>query len=151
MRRRLGIGQHFFAVDYLRALAGLALERRDLDTAEHLTEQALSISEQRWPLFEFLALLDRAADLGRPRAGPRRADQHRDGTPGPDPGPARRCWPAPMNWRGCCGYRSATCAPPASSRAVCPLRRRALLLARIALAAGNHHAASSTCSRRWAN
>ena len=29
--QRLGFSQHFFAVDYLRALAGLALERRDLD------------------------------------------------------------------------------------------------------------------------
>ena len=58
--RRLGFGQHFFAVDILRALSGLALERRDLDTAEHLTEQVLSITEQRRPLFEFLALLDRA-------------------------------------------------------------------------------------------
>ena len=35
-----GIQPAFFAVDYLRALAGLALERRDLDTAEQLTEQA---------------------------------------------------------------------------------------------------------------
>ena len=59
--RRLGFGQHFFAVDYLRTLAGLALERRDLDAAERLTEQVLSISERRRPLFEFLALLDRAA------------------------------------------------------------------------------------------
>ena len=58
--RRLGFGQHFFAIDYLRALAGLALERRDLDTAEQLTEQALSISERGRPAFEFLALLDRA-------------------------------------------------------------------------------------------
>ena len=59
--RRLGFGQHFFAVDYLRALAGLALENRDLDTAEQLTEQALSVSETGRPPFEFLALLDRAA------------------------------------------------------------------------------------------
>jgi len=58
--RRLGFSQHFFAVDHLRALSGLALERRDLDTAERLTEQVLSITEQRRPLFEFLALLDRA-------------------------------------------------------------------------------------------
>jgi LuxR family transcriptional regulator, maltose regulon positive regulatory protein len=58
--RRLGFSQHFFAVDHLRALAGLALERRDLDTAERLTERVLSITEQRRPLFEFLALLDRA-------------------------------------------------------------------------------------------
>ena len=58
--RRLGFDRHFFAVDYLRTLAGLALERRDLDTAEQLTEQALSIAERRRPMFEFLALLDRA-------------------------------------------------------------------------------------------
>jgi LuxR family transcriptional regulator, maltose regulon positive regulatory protein len=58
--RRLSFGQHFFAVDHLRAQAGLALERRDLDTAERLTEQVLSITERRRPLFEFLARLDRA-------------------------------------------------------------------------------------------
>jgi len=58
--RRLGFSEHFFAVDCLRALSGLALERRDLDTAEHLTERVLSITEQHRPLFEFLALLDRA-------------------------------------------------------------------------------------------
>ena len=58
--RRLGFDQHFFAVDYLRVLAGLALEQHDLDTAEQITEQVLSISERRRPLFEFLALLDRA-------------------------------------------------------------------------------------------
>ena len=58
--RRLGFGRHFFAVDYLRTLAGLALERRDFDAAEEFTEQALSIAERRRPMFEFLALLDRA-------------------------------------------------------------------------------------------
>jgi tetratricopeptide (TPR) repeat protein len=58
--RRLGFDQHFFAVDYLRTLAGLALERRDLDTAEEFTERALSIAERRRPMFEFLTLLDRA-------------------------------------------------------------------------------------------
>ena len=57
--QRLGFGRHFFAVDHLRALAGLALERRDLDTAEQLTEQALSVSEHGRLPFEFLALLDR--------------------------------------------------------------------------------------------
>jgi LuxR family maltose regulon positive regulatory protein len=59
--RRRGFGQHFFAIEHLRALAGLALERRDLDTAEQLTEEALSISERGRPVFEFLALLDRAS------------------------------------------------------------------------------------------
>ena len=59
--RRLGFGRHFFAVDHLRALAGLALERRDLDAAEEFAEQALSVSEHGRAIFEFLALLDRAA------------------------------------------------------------------------------------------
>jgi LuxR family maltose regulon positive regulatory protein len=58
--RRLGFEQHPFAVDYLRVLAGAALEQRDLDTAEHYTERALSISERFRPVFAFLALLDRA-------------------------------------------------------------------------------------------
>jgi len=58
---RLGFSQHFFALDGLRALAGLALERRDFDTAERLTERAISISERRWPALAFQALLDRAA------------------------------------------------------------------------------------------
>ena len=59
--KRLGFDQHPFAVDYLRVLAGAALEQRDLDTAEHLTERALSLSERFRPVFAFLALLDRAA------------------------------------------------------------------------------------------
>jgi LuxR family maltose regulon positive regulatory protein len=58
--QQLGFSQHFFAVNSLRVLCGLALERRDLDSAERLAERALSITEQRWPVFEFLALLDRA-------------------------------------------------------------------------------------------
>jgi len=41
-------------------LAGIALEQRELETAEQLTEQAFSIAEQRRPMSEFLALLDRA-------------------------------------------------------------------------------------------
>ena len=48
--RRLGFSQHFFAVDHLRVLSGLALERRDLDAAEHLIERVLSITEQRRPV-----------------------------------------------------------------------------------------------------
>ncbi|MFY9929731.1 MAG: hypothetical protein WAK82_17140, partial [Streptosporangiaceae bacterium] len=58
--QRLGFEQHFFAVHCLRALAGLALERCDLVTAERLTEQALSIGERRRPVLEFLVLLDQA-------------------------------------------------------------------------------------------
>jgi LuxR family maltose regulon positive regulatory protein len=59
--RRLGFSEHFFAVDHLRVLAGLALEQRDLDAAERLIERVLAIIEQRRPLLEFLALLDRSA------------------------------------------------------------------------------------------
>ena len=81
--RRLGFDQHFFAVDYLRALAGLALERRDLDTAEHLTEQALSISERRRPALRVPGAAGPGPDLGRPRAGPRGAGHHRVGAAGP--------------------------------------------------------------------
>ena len=58
---RLGFSQHPFALYCLRALAGLALERRDFGTAERLSERALSICERRWPALEFMALLDRAA------------------------------------------------------------------------------------------
>ena len=79
---RLGFEQHFFAVDYLRALAGVALERRDLDTAERLTERALSITERRRPLFEFLTLLDRARIWAGPRAGPRGTGECRGRAPG---------------------------------------------------------------------
>jgi LuxR family transcriptional regulator, maltose regulon positive regulatory protein len=67
---RLGFDRHFFAVDYLRVLAGLALERRDLGTAERLAERALSIAEGWRPIFEFLTLLDRTriwAARGQPR------------------------------------------------------------------------------------
>ena len=81
--RRLGFGQHFFAIDYLRALAGVALERRDLDAAEQLTGQALSIAERGRPAFEFLALLDRAGIWAvRGQVRDALADS-RGGAPGP--------------------------------------------------------------------
>ena len=118
--RRLGFGQHFFAVDHLRALAGLALERRDLDTAERLTERVLSITEQRRPLFEFLALLDRA-QIWAARGQVRDALSVRGGRPpGPDRGQPRPCWPGPMSRRRCSACRSATCVPPPSWPAACP-------------------------------
>jgi LuxR family transcriptional regulator, maltose regulon positive regulatory protein len=70
--RRLGFDRHFFAVDYLRVLSGVALERRDLGTAERLAERALSISEGWRPIFEFLTLLDRTRIWGA-RGQPRKA------------------------------------------------------------------------------
>ena len=138
--RRRGFGQHFFAIEHLRALAGLALERRDLDTAEQLTEQALSISERGRPAFEFLALLDRA---GIWAAG----KQVRDALATVE---AARLILA--------GTRSVLLAradeleallrlslgdlrSPCELASGLPVARRSLLLARIALAAGDHHAA----------
>ncbi len=58
---RLGFSHHVFAADYLRVRSGLALERRDLETAEQLAEQALSVSERTLPPYAFLAILQRAA------------------------------------------------------------------------------------------
>ena len=98
LRARLegGISQHFFAVDYLRALAGLALERRDLYTAEQLTAQALSISSTGGP----------AAGPGRSRA--RRGRVHA--------GPGHRRWSWPSAWRSPVVSTSAAspaaCCPP---------------------------------------
>ena len=138
--RRLGFGQHFFAIDYLLALAGVALERRDLDTAEQLTEQALSISERGRPAFEFLALLDRAAIWAA-------RGQVRDALATVE---AARLVLA--------GTRSVLLAQadeleallrlslgdlhsPIELASGLPAARRGLLLARAALAAGDHHTA----------
>jgi LuxR family transcriptional regulator, maltose regulon positive regulatory protein len=138
--RRLGFGQHFFAIEHLRALAGLALERRDLDTAEQLTEQALSIAERGRRVFEFLALLERAGiwaarkqvhdaletvEAARPiLAGTRsvllaRADE----------------------LEALLRLSLGDLRSPRELASELPAASRILLLARIALAAGDHHAA----------
>ena len=137
---RLGFEQHFFAVDYLRVLAGLALERRDLDTAEHLTEQNLSIAEHRRPIFEYLALLDRAAvwaARGQHREALATVSAARDTLPGTRSPLLARADEAEALLRLSLGdlrtpAQLATALPPAS---------RAMLHARIALAAGDHHTA----------
>jgi LuxR family transcriptional regulator, maltose regulon positive regulatory protein len=136
----LKFGQHFFAIDHLRTLAGLALERREFDTAQRLLERALPITQHR-PAFQFLVLLDRA-QLQAARS------QHRDALATVEA--ARRVL---------AGSRSVLLARadelealirlslgdlriPASLANGLPGIRRVLLLARIALAAGDHHAAS---------
>ena len=84
--RRLGFDRHFFAVDYLRALAGLALERRDLDAAEHLTEQTLiDIGAAAAPL-RVPGAAGPGPDLGRPRKAPRGAGRDRVGAASPTRG-----------------------------------------------------------------
>ena len=138
--RRLGIGQHFFAVNYLRALAGLALERRELDAAEHHTKQALSISEQRWPAFQFLALLDRAAiwaARGQVRDALASIETARQILAGTGSTLLARADELEGRLRLSLGDLHT----PAELAGRLPAASRALLLAEIALAAGNHHAA----------
>jgi LuxR family maltose regulon positive regulatory protein len=137
--RRLGFGHHFFATDILRALSGLALERRDLDTAEHLTEQVLSIAEQRRPLFEFLALLDRAqiwAARGQVRDALTTVEAARQVVTGGSPALLARADEQEALLRLSLGDPRA----PAELARHLPVARRGLLLATIALAAGDHHA-----------
>jgi LuxR family transcriptional regulator, maltose regulon positive regulatory protein len=138
--KRLGFDQHFFAVDYLRVLAGLALERRDLDTAEHLTEQHLSIAERRRPIFEYLALLDRAAiwaARGQYREALATVSAARDTLTRSRSPLLARADEAEALLRLSLGdlrtpAQLATALPPAN---------RTMLHARIALAAGDHHTA----------
>jgi len=138
--RRLGFDQHFFALDYLRVLSGIALERRDLSTAERLTEQALSISERRRPAFEFQALLDRAviwAARGQVRDALATVEAARVVLAGSGSVLLLRADELEALLRlslgDLCSVRELASGLPAA--------RRGLLLARVALVAGDHHAA----------
>ena len=127
-------------MDYLRALAGLALERRDLDTAEQLTEQALSISERGRPAFEFLALLDRAgiwAARGQVRDALATVEAARLVLAGTRSVLLAQADELEALLRLSLGDLHA----PVELASGLPAARRGLLLARIALAAGDHHAA----------
>ena len=126
--------------NYLRALAGVALERRDLDTAEQLTEQALSISERGRPAFEFLALLDRAgiwAARGQVRDALATVEAARLVLAGTGSVLLARADELEALLRLSLGDLRA----PIELASGLPAARRSLLLARIALAAGDHHAA----------
>jgi len=138
--RRLGFGQHFFAVDYLRTLAGLALERRDLDSAERLTERALSVTEQHWPALEFLTLLDRAqiwAARGQAHDALDTIKAARQVLAGPKSVLQARADALEAVLRLSLGDPRS----PAELGSRLPAGRRGLLRARIALGAGNHHLA----------
>jgi len=138
--RRLGFGQHFFAIEHLRALAGLALERRDLDTAEQLAEQALSIAERGRRVFEFLALLERAqiwAARGQVRDALATVEAARRILAGTRSVLLARADELEALLRLSLGDLRS----PAELASGLPAARRSLLLARIALAAGDHHAA----------
>jgi LuxR family maltose regulon positive regulatory protein len=138
--RRLGFGHHFFAVDHLRTLAGLALERRDLDAAERLAEEALSIAERRRPLFEYVTLLDRAriwANRGQVHEALASVEAARPVLP----------WAAPVLLARADELEALLRLSLGDLRSAgeladrLPAARRELLLARIALAAGDHHTA----------
>ena len=137
---RLGFEQHFFAVDYLRTLAGLALEHRDLDTAERLTEQAISITEHQRPVFELLTLLDRAgiwAARGQISQALATVDSARSILTGTRSPLLARADEAEALLRLSLGDLRT----PAKLATRLPAARHEILLARIALAAGDHHAA----------
>jgi len=136
---RLGFSRHFFAVDYLRTLSGLALECRDLKTAEHLTEQVLSITEQRRPFFEFLALLDRAqiwAARGQVREALTTLGAAREAVTGASA--SLLAWADEQE--ALLRLSLGDLRTPAELASNLPAVRRGLLRARIALAAGDHHA-----------
>ena len=138
--RRLGFDQHFFALDYLRVLSGIALERRDLSTAERLTEQALSISERRRPAFEFLALLDRAviwAARGQVRDALATIEAARVVLAGSGSVLLLRADELEALLRLSLG----DLCPVRELASGLPAARRGLLLARVALAADDHHTA----------
>jgi LuxR family transcriptional regulator, maltose regulon positive regulatory protein len=138
--QRLGFSQHFFAIDYLRVLSGGALERRDLDTAEQLTERALSISERGRPALEFLALLDRAriwAFRKQVREALATVEQARLILADTGSALLARADDLEAVLRLSLGDLRG----PAELASELPAARRSLMQARIALAAGDHHAA----------
>jgi LuxR family transcriptional regulator, maltose regulon positive regulatory protein len=145
--RRLGFGQHFFAVDYLRALAGLALERCDLDAAERLTERALSMTEQHWPALEFLTLLDRAqiwAARGQTHDALDTLQAARRVLAGTKSVLLARADALEALLRLSLGDLRA----PAELAGSLPPGRRGLLMARIALGSGDHSAAQEHLQSR---
>jgi LuxR family maltose regulon positive regulatory protein len=137
--RRLGFSRHFFAVDYLRALSGLALEGRDFETAEDLTERVLSITGQRWPLFEFLALLDQAriwVARGQVRDALTTLGAAREAVAGASV--SLLAWADEQE--ALLRLSLGDLRSSAELASNLPVVRRSLLRARIALAAGDHHA-----------
>ena len=122
-------------------MAGLALEQRDLDAAECLTERALSISEHYRPAFTYLALLDRAeiwAARGQIRDALATVEAARTVLAGTTASELGRADELEAVLRLTLGDLRS----PAELASGLPAARRGLLLARVALAAGDHRAAA---------
>ena len=138
--RRLGFEQHPWAVDHLRALAGVALEQRDLDAAEHFTERALSIAERGRSIFEFLVLLDRAeiwAARGEIRDALATVETARGVLPATTSVLLKRADELEALLRLSLGDVRSTVELASGL----PATRRGLMLARVALVTGDHHSA----------
>ena len=138
--RRLGFSQHFFAVDYLRVLAGLALERRDLDTAEQLAEHALSLSERGRPAFAFLVMLD-LARIWAARGLVRDALANIEAARGVLAAPGSVLLARADELEALLRLSIGDPSTPVKLATGLPAARRGLLLARVALAAGDHRTA----------
>ena len=138
--RRLRFDQHFFAVDYLRVLSGIALERRDLDIAERFAENALSLTERWRPIFEFLALLDRARIWGA-RGQFRQALAVVEAARRVMAGTRSELLASANELEAGLRLGMGDLSAPADLARGLPPARRALLLAKIALATDDHRAA----------
>lgn len=138
--KRLGFDRHFFAVDYLRVEAGLELERRDLDAAEQLTERVLSLTEHRRPIFEFLAMLDRAK-IWAARGHVREALADIETARGVLAATRSVVLARADELEALLRLSLGDLRSPAKLASGLPADRRDLLLARIALASGDYHAA----------
>ena len=138
---RLGFDRHFHAQGYLLTLAGLALERRDLDAAEALTERLLSIAERRRPMVEFLALLARA-QVWAARGQLREALASIDSARRPLEGAQSELLARADELEALLLMRLGDHGRAAELAGGLPGAPRGLLLARIALASGDHRTAT---------
>jgi hypothetical protein len=115
-------------------LAGRALEQRDLNTAKHLTERVLSITEHRRPYLRILGAAGPSADLGCPRAGLRGPGNRRGGAA--RPGRTKSALLVRADELEAVGALSLLdLRTPAQLASKLPAVRRGLLEVRIALAA----------------
>ena len=138
--RRLGFEQHPWTVDPPAGAGGVALERRDFDAAEQITERALSISERGRPVFEFLVLLDRAeiwAARGQVHDALATIKAARAALPATTSVLLTQADELEALIRLSLGDLSS----PAELARGLPAARRGLLLAKVALAAGDHQTA----------
>lgn len=139
--RRLGVADHVIATDHLRAMAGLAWERGDLDRAEYLTEQVLSISRRRSPLLEYEATLDRAVIMltrGEIREALTAVETARKILTAP--GPALVARAAELEARALLALGDVHSSAALADQ-IAPTAGN-LLLAKVALASGDHETAS---------